>query len=213
MIIFRHTPRRADSLDCSRLRRHVVAFVQIVGMATLVAVSGDAGAADSFGRLFFTPEERRTIDDMREADTEPEVPVTGPRKSTPEAPVVDVISFDGKVERSGGGSTVWVNGRPVYTGNRTVEGIRVQPMRGSSGETRFVMPPSDIGTTKFSLKVGQKVAVQNGRKFDAYEARPAEDAESVLDEDERVDADAPAGGQSSPGEAGKPRVPAASPGS
>ena len=201
------------SLHGSRLPHRVIAFVQFLVIASLGAACSNAAVADSFGRLFFSAEERRTINDMREADTEPEVHETDRGKSTAVAPVVDVISFDGKVERSDGSSTVWVNGRPVYTGNRTVEGIRVQSSRGTASETRFVLPPSDIGTTKFSLKVGQKVAVQNGRKFDVYELRPGEDAESVLEEDEPGDPDAPPEGNNALGAPGKPAAPAASPGS
>ena len=210
---FSHRCCPSVSVDCSRLRHRVIALLQFLGIAVLVAAYPDAAVADSFGRLFFSAEERRTINDMREADTEPEVRDSGPRKSTPVAPVVDVISFDGKVERSDGGSTVWVNGRPVYTGNRTIEGIRVQPLRGTGSETRFILPPSDIGTTKFSLKVGQKVAVQNGRKFDVYEVRPGEDAESVLEEDDSGDPDAQSEKKNPPATLGKPAPPATSPGS
>jgi hypothetical protein len=117
--------------------------------------------------------------------------------------VVDVISFDGKVERSGGGgSTVWVNGRPVYTGNRTVEGIRIQPSRGTNAETRFVLPPSDAGETDFSLKAGQKIAVQSGKVLDSYEVRAAEDAESIFAADEPPAPDA----ATAPDGEGKPAV-------
>jgi hypothetical protein len=167
-------------------------------LAALLAVVAEAAVAESFGRLFFHPLERQQLDQARD-DGQEQAPEPGPTtKRQPEAPVVDVISFDGKVERSGGGSTVWVNGRPVFTGDRTAEGIRVRSSRGTNGEARFELPPSEsgTGTTDFSLKVGQKVAVQNGRKFEAYEARPGEDAESVLGGDAPADAAAqPEGSQ------------------
>ena len=153
-------------------------------VAALFAVYADTSAKDGYGRLFFSAEERLMLNEMRDDDIEPEV-VAPVRGETAVAPVVDVISFDGKVERSGGGgSTIWVNGRPVYTGNRTVEGIRIQPSRGTSSETRFVLPPSDAGETDFSLKAGQKIAVQSGKVLDAYEVRAAEDAESIFAVDE-----------------------------
>jgi hypothetical protein len=134
-----------------------LALLQGAGLATLLlACAYDAGA-DSLGRWFFSTEERRTLDELRDAGEEPKPPPKSGEKAV--APVVDVISFDGKVERSGGGSTIWVNGRPVFTGNRTAEGIRVRSSRGTDGETRFELPPSDSGTTQFSLKAGQKVAV------------------------------------------------------
>jgi len=152
-------------------------------IAALLAIYADAPAKDGFGRLFFNAEERLLLNEMRDDDIEPEVaePVRGESAA---APVVDVISFDGKVERSGGGgSTIWVNGRPVYTGNRTVEGIRIQSGRGTNAQTRFVLPPSDVGETDFSLKAGQKIAVQSGKVLDSYETRVAEDAKSIFAED------------------------------
>jgi hypothetical protein len=183
-----------------------------VAIAALLVVFVDAPAAENFGRLFFSTEERRTLDEMRNDDIEPQ-PVQPTRGETIAAPVVDVISFDGKVERSGGGgSTIWVNGRPVLTGNKTVEGIRVQPSRGTNGETRFILPPSDIGETDFSLKVGQKIAVQSGKVLDSYEVRAAEDAESVFAAEEPSVSDSAAGSdddaQRGPGPApGAPKPP------
>ena len=160
-------------------------------VAALVAVYADAPAEQGFGRLFFSDEERRTLDDRRTDWTGPEPTPQPTGERVPVAPVVDVISFDGKVERTGGGgATVWVNGQPVYTGNRTVEGIRIQSGRGTGAETRFVLPPSDLGETNFSLKVGQKIAVQSGKVLETYEVRAAEDAESVFADDEPPASDA-----------------------
>ena len=169
-------------------------------IAALLAIYADAPAKDGFGRLFFNAEERLLLNEMRDDDIEPEVaePVRGESAA---APVVDVISFDGKVERSGGGgSTIWVNGRPVYTGNRTVEGIRIQSGRGTNAQTRFVLPPSDVGETDFSLKAGQKIAVQSGKVLDSYETRVAEDAKSIFANESRPDGSAPIEGEVAPAE-------------
>ncbi len=185
-----------------RLSQDLLVFARYAGFALLLAVTADAPAEENFGRLFFSVEERRTLNDMRDDDIEPETVKPQPGE-TAAAPVVDVISFDGKVERSGGGgSTIWVNGRPVLTGNRTVEGIRIQSSRGTNGETRFILPPSDAGQTEFSLKVGQKIAVQSGKVLDAYEVRAAEDAESVFARELPADA-VPTEGVKSPDDAGK----------
>ena len=133
------------------------------------------------------------LNEMRDDDVERQT-IQPTRGVTVDSPAVDVISFDGKVERTGsGGTTIWVNGRPVLTGHRTVEGIRVESSPGTNGETRFSLPPSDAGETEFSLKVGQKVAVQSGKVLDSYEARAAEDAESVFAAGEPSAPDAGAG--------------------
>jgi hypothetical protein len=195
-----------------RLSQGVLTFARYAGFAALLAVYADAPAEENFGRLFFSVEDRRTLDDMRDDDIEPEIVRPRPGK-TAVTSVVDVISFDGKVERSGGGSTIWVNGRPVLTGNRTVEGIRVQSSPGTNGVTRFILPPSDAGETDFSLKVGQKIAVQSGKVLDSYEARAAEDAKSVFAGELPADAAANPDGDKSSGEAGDSGAAAPSPGS
>jgi len=187
---------------------------RFVFIAVLLVAYADVSAKDGYGRLFFNTEERLLLNEMRDDDIEPEVaqPVRG---ETAVAPVVDVISFDGKVERSGGGgSTIWVNGRPVYTGNRTVEGIRIQSGRGTNAETRFVLPPSDIGETDFSLKAGQKIAVQSGKVLDSYEMRAAEDAESIFATDKpESDGAVPTEGKAAPAEKDGTAPPAPGPGS
>ena len=201
-------------IDCrlsDRVPQNALVLARCASIAVLLAVYADAPADESFGRLFFSTEERRTLDDMRNDDLEPQTVKPEPGKTTA-APVVDVISFDGKVERSGsGGSTIWVNGRPVLTGNRTVEGIRIQSSRGTNGETRFILPPSDAGETEFSLKAGQKIAVQSGKKLEPYEVRAAEDAESVFARELPGDAAALPDGEKSSGEAGGSGAAAPSP--
>jgi hypothetical protein len=188
---------------------YLIGFIRGAAIAALLAVYADAPAQDGFGRLFFNPEERRALDEMRNDDVEPPPPPP-PGGEAAVAPVVDVISFDGKVERSGSGSvTIWVNGRPVLAGNRTVEGISVHSSRGTDGVTRFVLPPSDAGQTDFSLKVGQKIGVQSGKVLDSYESRAAEDAESVFSKESPADAAPPADGKL-PKEADKPAAPAPS---
>lgn len=188
-----------------RLREHACAWTRAAGLATLLVAGGDAVAEENFGRWFFSILDRQKLDEDRDKGEELAPVIVGPTETGAPPPVVDVISFDGKVERSDGTSTVWVNGRPVFTGNRTAEGISVHSSRGTGGEAQFVLPRSETDTTSrsgpppFTLKVGQKVAVQNGRKFDAYEARPGEDAESVIGVTEAV--------ESAPeGEGDKPRI-------
>lgn len=188
--------RRLGLPDRAWLRVHARPWALAAGFVALLATGGESVADENFGRWFFTPLDRQKLDEDRQKGEE-DAPPPPPSGEPQAAPVVDVISFDGKVERSDGTSTVWVNGRPVFTGNRTAEGISVKSSRGTSGETQFVLPrttndaSSGQGPPPFTLKVGQKVAVQNGRKFDAYEARPGEDAESVLEESAPVEPGSP----------------------
>ena len=76
----------------------------VMGGALLL---GTAGAqAQELGRLFFTPEQRAALDARRKA----RVPDKPAAASAVEQPVTRV---DGAVRRSGGRSTVWVNGEAI----------------------------------------------------------------------------------------------------
>ena len=146
------------------------------GLVAVLIVLSNAATAQSFGRLFFSVDERFTLNERREDDIRVEVKSDVTRKQTDDTPAVSEVSLDGKVQRSGGESTIWVNGRPVLPGNRTPEGIRVAPTGGRGGETRFALPSGD----GFNLKVGQKIQVLSGKVLDSYEARAKEGAESVF---------------------------------
>ncbi|MDP2751017.1 MAG: hypothetical protein Q8O31_00185 [Rhodocyclaceae bacterium] len=61
-------------------------------------------APERLGRLFFTPEERATID-------RPPVEKHPSRKRSKKA-----VHFDGLVVRSSGHHTAWINGTPWYDG-------------------------------------------------------------------------------------------------
>jgi hypothetical protein len=78
--------------------------------------------AQDIGRLFFTPEQREALDARRKA----RIP------DRPAAVVVEspTARLDGRVVRSSGKSTVWVNGAAVPEGTQP-EGLRVIPRRDS----------------------------------------------------------------------------------
>lgn len=69
--------------------------------AVLMASAGVCGAQE-LGRLFFTPNERSALDARRKARV--------PDKPAAAAVVSPTMRLDGYVKRSGGRSTVWVNG-------------------------------------------------------------------------------------------------------
>lgn len=70
----------------------------------LVAQAGPSAAQEQLGRLFFTAEQRAALDARRRArlPDHPSAIVASP-----------VTRLDGYVKRSGGKSTVWVNGQPI----------------------------------------------------------------------------------------------------
>ena len=94
-------------------------------LALLACAALEAAAADEFGTLFTTPEERARLDRLRRG--EPTVP------AAPDTPAAarHKPALTGYVQRSDGRNTVWIDGRPVVLatpgGRSTLEPGMVQP--------------------------------------------------------------------------------------
>lgn len=74
-------------------------------LALLLGLAPLAAAAQELGRLFFTPQQRSALDERRRARV--------PDKPAAAVVAAPVTRVDGYVKRSGGPSTVWVNGDPL----------------------------------------------------------------------------------------------------
>lgn len=119
----------------------------------VLALAGTAASADELGRLFFTPAEREALDARRKAG----VPDKPPVSSAPSSPVT---RLDGYVRRSGGPTTVWVNGTALDDSPRPV----VDPRRGHS-VPRIPVPVGSSGT-KVNLKPGEALDRGTGEVTD-----------------------------------------------
>src|SRR5262245_48907784 len=76
----------------------------LLALLVLLGASEAASAQDSLGRLFFTPEQRQSLDARRRARL----------PDRPSAPVVSPTTrVDGYVQRGSGKSTVFVNGEAL----------------------------------------------------------------------------------------------------
>lgn len=120
------------------------AAIALVVLGVLTAAAGPV-AAQELGRLFFTPEQRDALDAKRRARL-PDAPVVAtPPRST---------RIDGYVMRSGGKSTVWVNGEPLAEGS-------------PSDEVRAYLRRDDPGRVSLSVGDGRpRVSVNTGATFD-----------------------------------------------
>lgn len=118
----------------------------------LLAASSGVSHAQQLGRLFFTDDQRASLDARRRARV-PDKPSAAPVVASP------TTRLDGFVRRSQGPSTVWVNGEQlpenVRPGERSVAvpvgegGARVELKPGqvldrSSGEVRDVIGEGEI---------------------------------------------------------------------
>jgi hypothetical protein len=108
---------------------------RLLALALLLAAAAPA-AAQELGRLFFTPDQRAALDARRKA----RVP-DKPAAATVASPTT---RMDGFVRRSGGPTTVWVNGESVPENSpespRLQQGGGVSINVGESGRRQSLRP-------------------------------------------------------------------------
>jgi predicted deacylase len=106
--------------------------------ACLAALLAGRGAqAQELGRLFFTPEQRQALDARRKARV-PDKPAA--------AVAAPTMRLDGYVKRSGGRSTVWVNGESTDDASR--------------------IPASSDGRVPVQVDTGGRVGLKPGQTLD-----------------------------------------------
>jgi hypothetical protein len=115
---------------------------------------GPAASAQELGRLFFTPEQRAALDARRKARV-PDKPAAVPQAESP------VTRIDGAVRRSGGKSTVWVNGEAVSEGAQA-DGAKVTARE--RGAARVTLPTGE-GAQR-DLRVGESLDRGSGEVRD-----------------------------------------------
>jgi hypothetical protein len=110
--------------------------------------------AQEIGRLFFTPEQRAALDGRRRARV-PDKPAAAPVLASP------TTRLDGFVRRSGGRSTVWVNGESLP--EIGPDAPRIEP--GRSSDARVSVPIGDSGA-RAALKPGEVLDRSSGEVRD-----------------------------------------------
>jgi hypothetical protein len=120
----------------------------------LLSMLPSAAQAQSLGRLFLTPAQRTALD-VRRASRVPDRPAA----VVVESPTARI---DGQVVRSGGRSTVWVNGVAVREGTQS-EGLRVDP--AAAGPESVTLGVGD-GARQVDLKVGDSMNRDTGEVRD-----------------------------------------------
>ncbi len=111
--------------------------------------------AQELGRLFFTPDQRAALDARRKARV-PDKPVAGPVVESP------VTRVDGAVRRSGGKSTVWVNGETIPEDVQPGS-AKVAPPGSNPGR---VSVPAGEGAQRTDLRVGESLNRGSGEVRD-----------------------------------------------
>jgi len=110
--------------------------------------------SQELGRLFFTQEQRAALDARRKARV-PDKPAAAAVVASP------TTRLDGFVKRSGGPSTVWVNGESLQ--EHSPDAPRFQP--GRAGDPRVSVNVGD-GGRRATLKPGEVLDRGNGEVRD-----------------------------------------------
>ena len=126
----------------------------IAAMLAGLLLSAAAGAQE-LGRLFFTPEQRSALDARRKARV-PDKPAATPQVESP------VTRVNGAVRRTGGKSTVWVNGEAIPEGAQP-GGPQLTPR--SANPSRVSVPAGE-GAQRYDLRVGESLDRGSGEVRD-----------------------------------------------
>ena len=126
-------------------------------------LASEAFAVDGLGRLFTTPEERASLDYLRQT-TKVEAlntdPATTTQLATPAPPVVpESISVQGYVKRSDGKKgTVWINHKPMQESSSNSD-VEVGKLTKDGNQIPLKLPANG---KNFNLKAGQVYSTENG---------------------------------------------------
>ena len=132
-------------------------------MLALMLVAGTACAAE-LGRVFFTPEQRAAMDDVRKKNIKGGA---AGREEQPPATMPQNVSVNGVIRRSDGKNTIWLNNRVI--GEKQAGGINAAVGK-TDGRVRLSVPESGRSV---DLKVGQTVEITSGTVEESYLRRRA----------------------------------------
>ena len=124
-----------------------------LALLLLLALGPAASQAQELGRLFFTPEQRASLDARRKARV--------PDKPAAVVVASPVTRVDGYVKRSAGPSTVWINGESVP--ENAPEAPRIDTSRGASGSVSISV--GEAGS-RVRLRPGETLDRGNGEVRD-----------------------------------------------
>jgi hypothetical protein len=123
-------------------------------------------SAPVLGRLFFTPEQRDQLDLLR-------LKKVSAAQSKDEPPP-EIVTYEGIVRRSDGGTTVWVNSKALT--ERELREAQAISGRVERDGRLLLRTGQGAAQAQLRLKVGQRAELSSGK----VEERPATDTRSTI---------------------------------
>jgi hypothetical protein len=126
--------------------------MKLAAFLVMLAIGAPLAQAQELGRLFFTPQQRGELDARRKA-------------RVPDKPAAAVVAspttrVDGYVKRSGGPSTVWINGETLT--ENAPEAPRIDTSQTPSGSVSITVGEG----TRARLRPGETLDRGNGEVRD-----------------------------------------------
>ena len=147
-----------------RVRKTAYSIMALFVCSMIVAWVNMAHA-DSFGRLFTTPEQRAVLDKMRR---HPYDMRAGKKLDENAAVVKKGLVINGVVVRGDGKNTVWVNGKNNFKTNKPEVGVEVRSQNIKSDSVTITLFNLNKRVT---LKPGQIVDPVTAKISDSYKVR------------------------------------------
>ncbi|MCW5574676.1 MAG: hypothetical protein KIT13_01155 [Burkholderiales bacterium] len=129
----------------------------------LMAVLPAAHAAELAGRLFFTPEQRAQLDQLRRQKMV--------ASQVSEQPLPETVSYNGIIRRSDGKTTIWMNNQPMSAAELR-SGQSVTGTVSRDGRIVLQNPQSGSGA-RLELKVGQSATLLSGKVDESFSSQRA----------------------------------------
>ena len=126
-----------------------------LALLALTLLGATIAGAQELGRLFFTPEQRAALDARRKARV-PDKPAAVQQAEQP------ITRVNGAVRRSGGRSSVWVNGETIQEGAQPGS-AQVAPREPGAGRVTL---PAGEGAQRYNLRVGESLDRGSGEVRD-----------------------------------------------
>ena len=136
-----------------------------LALVALAALSTPAPAAETIGRLFFTPVQRSSLDVARGQRARTTLATEATEQVA--APVSQTITYGGMLRRSDGATTVWLNNQAVRD-REPASGATVVNNVRADGSVSLIAPQSGRNVR---LKPGQSVELLSGTIEEGYARR------------------------------------------
>lgn len=121
-------------------RRTLALAAMLSGFWTTGAFAQD----HELGRLFFTPQQRQDLDRRRASNAQAAAAVT----------IEDLVTINGRVSRSSGKTTTWINGVPQEDTHRGPDASRVTIRAGESGPSTSLKVGETLDRVKSETRSG-----------------------------------------------------------